>query len=445
MTATKRQKLSVNRPVVMVTDWEHISVTPYNDDFGNRFFLVELESPDSGDSPDHFRLTDHQWFVLSCLDGRTSIAEMQQRFPQEVPNSGELFDDSEPAERPAAIAKFITECYQGFLVNKPGQVRKRPKPAPMWQEALQNPFSVRIGVFNPDRSLDILNVLIGWMFSWPMVVLSLMALVMAMISLASSWEMVSHRIPQFHEFFGAQNWLFLFFVWVMTKLAHEYGHGLAAKRYGYRVPEMGILFLVGQLCFFTDVSAINMEPNKWRKTKVALAGIYVELVIATVATFLWLGSQPGMVAHTCLAIMFSCTVNTLIFNLNPLMRFDAYWVLAFLWDRPKLREDATQLIRSWIVWFFTDRWPETSVDGEERLPRVVIWGIASTIWRWKIVVFISIFVWYVTEPYHLQWVALAYTLWVLGVRPLWFSLKALSRLARGHGHSAASPDLLAVD
>ena len=101
------------------------------------------------------------------------------------------------------------------------------------------------------------------------------------------------------------------------KIIHEFGHGLTAKHFGGEVHEMGILFLVLTPALYCDVTDSWLLPNKWKRIWISAAGIYVECFLASIATFVWWYSTPGLMNSLAMATMFICSVNTIMFNANP--------------------------------------------------------------------------------------------------------------------------------
>ena len=107
---------------------------------------------------------------------------------------------------------------------------------------------------------------------------------------------------------------------------------------------MGIMVLVLTPCLYCNVSDSWMLPNKWHRACIGAAGIYVEVVLASICTFLWWVSEPGLFHNLCLNVMFVCSTSTIVFNANPLLRYDGYYVLADLVEIPNLRQKATTIL-----------------------------------------------------------------------------------------------------
>src|SRR5260370_16183933 len=95
------------------------------------------------------------------------------------------------------------------------------------------------------------------------------------------------RLPSYHEFFSFKTVVYLWVALGVVKVIHEFGHGLSCKKFGGEVHEMGLLFLCLSPALYCNVSDAWTLPNKWHRIIISAAGIYVELVIAAAATFIW--------------------------------------------------------------------------------------------------------------------------------------------------------------
>ena len=166
----------------------------------------------------------------------------------------------------------------------------------------------------------------------------------ALSLIVTNFESFQNKLPSFDNFFAANNWFLLAIVLGVTKVLHEFGHGLACKRFGGRCHEMGLMFLVLTPCLYANVSDSWLLKSKWKRAFIAAAGMYVELVIASIAVFVWWFSIPGLVHHLALNVIVVCSVSTLIFNANPLLRYDGYYILADLMEIPNLRQKSSAML-----------------------------------------------------------------------------------------------------
>jgi len=140
------------------------------------------------------------------------------------------------------------------------------------------------------------------------------------------------------------NLALLWVTYPLIKLLHELGHGYAVKRWGGEVHEMGIMFLVLVPLPYVDASSASAFSDRRKRALVGAAGVVVELWLAAAAFFVWLNVEPGLLRTLAFDVMFIGGVSTLIFNGNPLLRFDGYYVLADLIDIPNLAARSQQYL-----------------------------------------------------------------------------------------------------
>ena len=188
-----------------------------------------------------------------------------------------------------------------------------------------------------------------------------------------------------------------------TKVLHEFGHGLACKRFGGECHEMGVMLLVLTPCLYCNVSDAWMVPSKWRRAAIGAAGMYFELVLAAVCTFLWWLSEPGLLNHLCLNVMFVSSVSTLLFNANPLMRFDGYYILADLLEIPSLRQKSAAVIQRKLgAWLLGLRERPDPFLPARRRWMFAVYCMVSSIYMWLVTLSIFWFFYRVLEPYGLK-------------------------------------------
>jgi putative peptide zinc metalloprotease protein len=169
---------------------------------------------------------------------------------------------------------------------------------------------------------------------------------------------------------------------VVVKAAHEFGHAFACRRFGGEVHTMGIMFMIFTPMPYMDATASWSFRSRWQRVLVGVAGMIHELFLAALATFVWANTAAGTVHTLAYNMMFVASVSTVIFNINPLMRFDGYYVLSDLLDIPNLYTQANrQLI------FFIEKYAfgKKSAETPAQTPREAAWltafGIAGHIYR----------------------------------------------------------------
>jgi putative peptide zinc metalloprotease protein len=131
---------------------------------------------------------------------------------------------------------------------------------------------------------------------------------------------------------------------VFVKLIHELGHAFACRRFGGECHELGIMFLVLIPTPYVDASTAWSFPNKWHRIFVGAAGMIVELFFAAICTFAWLAidNQNSLISQLCFNAMLVAGVSTVVFNANPLLRYDGYYILSDYLEIPNLRQKSTE-------------------------------------------------------------------------------------------------------
>jgi multidrug efflux pump subunit AcrA (membrane-fusion protein) len=155
---------------------------------------------------------------------------------------------------------------------------------------------------------------------------------------------------------------------------------------------------------YCNVSDAWTLPNKWHRIIISAAGIYVELIIASLATFVWWNSEAHpYVNNLALSLMVVCSVSTVIFNANPLMRYDGYYVLADWLEIPNLRERSNRFLKNLALTVCLG--VEVPPEGYMALWRRILfvtYAIGSYIYRWVVTFAVLWFLWSFLKPYKLE-------------------------------------------
>ena len=144
---------------------------------------------------------------------------------------------------------------------------------------------------------------------------------------------------------------------------------------------MGVMLLVFTPVPYVDATASTAFSDKYRRMVVAGAGIMVELLLAAVAMWAWAGLAPGLARDAAFDVMLIGAGSTLLFNGNPLLRFDGYHVLADAVEIPNLGIRSNRYLlylgQRWLLGLRDVRSPVTT-PGER--PWLIVYGIASAIY-----------------------------------------------------------------
>ncbi len=187
---------------------------------------------------------------------------------------------------------------------------------------------------------------------------------------------------------------------VLVKVFHEFGHAFACKRFGQisgtggEVHVIGVMFLIFTPLPYVDASSAWTLRQKWHRAAVGAAGMMVELAVASVAAILWANSSQGTTLHAlAYNTMFIAGVSTILFNANPLLRYDGYYILSDLLEMPNLAQRSKDylyyLVRK-FVWGV--RGATTPAHTRAERAWLAVYGIASTIYRVVVCVAILLFI-----------------------------------------------------
>jgi len=211
-----------------------------------------------------------------------------------------------------------------------------------WQRRLMSIFAWQFPLFDPERLLQTFVSLVRPFFGWGGAVLWLCIVIPAVLIGAAHWSDLTANIID--RMTTPQNLVLLWFLFPIIKALHEFGHAFAVKVFGGEVHEMGMMVLVLSPVPYVDASASSAFPSKWQRAFVGAAGMIVELVIASVAMFVWVSAEPGTVRLLAYNTIMIAGISTVMFNANPLLRFDGYYILADLIEIPNLRQRANQYL-----------------------------------------------------------------------------------------------------
>ncbi len=373
----------------------------------------------------YFRFHEEEFAILQMLDGESSLDSIKERFEADFAPQKITFQD---------LQQFIGMLHRSGLVisetaGQGRQLAKRrgEKKRREWLGRLTNVFALRWRGVDPERFLTWLYGYTRWIFHPVCVALCLAVGIGALLLITVQFEVFRSRLPTFHEFFDPRSpdkWLYLALMMGVVKVLHELGHGLSCKHFGGECHEIGFMLLVLTPCLYCNVSDSWMLPNKWQRAMIGAAGMYVEAMLAAIATFLWwFSDRSGLLNNLCLNVMFICSVSTLIFNGNPLLRFDGYYILMDLAEIPNLRQKSTEVLKRFMVGVCLGlEQPENPFLPQKNRFLFGAYTVAAVVYRWIIVFSIVFFLIKVFEPIGLKivgQVVAATGFFGLIVQPLW--------------------------
>lgn len=254
----------------------------------------------------------------------------------------------------------------------------------MWM--VHNYLYIKLPLFRPEPYLKAALPLVTPLYT------RTFALVVAMIG-ATGFYLVSRQWDTFYttfqHFFSWQGAAVYGIALILIKSAHELGHAFTATRFGCRVPSMGVCFLVMFPVLYTDVTDAWRLRDRRERLLIGGAGVAVELVIACFATFLWSFLPDGIFRSLAFSLATVGWVLSLAINLNPLMRFDGYYLFADALGIDNLQSRAF----AFGQWRMREFLFGLGKPPPERLPQrmvLILTVYAWTVWVYRLILYTGI-------------------------------------------------------
>lgn len=282
------------------------------------------------------RFSPPAYLVIGLMDGHRTVQEIwdtaMRRLGDEAPTQDEMIQLLGQLHRADVLQSDVPPDTAEMLGRRERQERRR------WQGQLLSFLSWRVPLLDPERLLQRFLWLVRPLVGWLGALLWLAVVGAGSVLAATHWGDLSRDVVD--RVMAPQSLLLLWLAFPAVKALHELGHAFVTKAWGGEVHDMGVMFLVFTPVPYVDASAASAFRSKWRRILVGAAGMLVELFIAALALGLWLSVQPGAVRTLAYNVVFIAGVSTLLFNANPLLRFDGYYILADLIEIPNLRARA---------------------------------------------------------------------------------------------------------
>ena len=258
------------------------------------------------------------------------------------------------------------------------------------RKQVMNFLFIRFSLGNPNRWLERGERL------WKLLYNKVGALIWFIVVLWGIKTAIEHS-SQFAEagsnVLSPNNMFLLYVGMAFIKTFHEWGHASMCKRFGGDVNAWGLMFVLFTPLPFVDTTSAWVLRNKWQRVLVGSAGMIIELFLGAIACFIWAASPPGLVHGLAFNMMFTASVSTLLFNANPLMRFDGYYIFSDIIEIPNLQQKSKdQIHRLGEKYVFGMR----NVELPARTRRESLWltgyGIGAMIYRVFLLVGIVLFI-----------------------------------------------------
>lgn len=335
---------------------------------------IVLENPFSNQ---FFRLQPAAYEFVARLRPDRTVQEVWQecleRFPDEAPGQ-------------QAVIQLLSQLYfsnllQYDLAADAAQLFERYKQRRQREirSRMMNLMFMRFPLLDPDYFLVRALPVVGKVLNWFGAILWFVVVGLALKVVADRWDSLQE---QSQSVLSADNLILLYVGLVIIKALHEFGHAFMCRKFGGEVHTMGVLLMIFTPVPYMDATSSWGFRSRRQRILVGAAGMIVEVFVAAIATFIWAETAPGTLHNLCYNMMFIASVSTVLFNINPLLRFDGYYILSDLLDIPNLHQRAAKHLRHLGErYLFGVKRSESPARSRREAFWLTTFGIASWIYR----------------------------------------------------------------
>jgi len=317
-TITLRPRVQVRRQSFRGERW-HVLYDPFN----NQFFRLRPEA---------------YAFVARLRDDRTVEDAWQET----------LDNDPDGAPGQEDVIQLLAQLYQSNLLHYKmaadseqffARYRKRKQRERMF--TWSNIMFARLPLLDPDAMLNRAEPFLKWLFKpWA----AILWLAVFFWAVKTCFENGAELGLASRNVLTPSNLALLYVGIVIVKVLHEFGHAAACKHYGGEVHTMGVMLLFFSPLPYVDVTSSWAFRERRKRIAVASAGVVAELFVAGLAAIFWASAGPGLWRDLAFNMLLAAGVTTVLFNANPLLRYDGYYVFSDLIDLPNLYQRAQRLL-----------------------------------------------------------------------------------------------------
>jgi putative peptide zinc metalloprotease protein len=372
------------------------------------------------------RFTPAARLIISLMDGTRTVAQLcdvaNRRLGEHAPTQDEVIHLLGQLHAADLLQSDVTPDVAELIARGEREDRAR------YRRSFANPMALRIPLWDPDRFLNLFEPVVRIVWSRWGALIWLATALPALFLVPPHWPELTNDFTD--RVLAVDNLVAIYFAFPLIKALHELGHATAIKAGGGEVHDMGVILLVLLPVPYVEASASTVFRSKYQRALVGAAGVAVELFVAALAFYAWLIIEPGLVRAVLFNVMVIASVSTVIFNGNPLLRYDAYYILADLIEIPNL---AGRSARYWG--YLLERYalgvrdvePPDASGGEKAW--FVCYGFLATAYRMVVTIVIAMFI--------------AGRFFIVGVLLAMWGVVAMAvfPVIRGIAHLAASPRL----
>ena len=349
----------------------------------------------------HHRFNQASYNFIRFINGQRTVNDIWEMMNEDLEDDAPTQDEVIRLLGILHFANFL-HAEQTFDIQHLIDRRKKQRKQ-LNKSKFGNPLALRFSLLDPDKFLSKYMPYVSPLFTRTAGLIALCVVIFAALQMVRNWELLSNHAVE--SALTPDNLFLMWLVYPVIKIIHELGHGFAVKRWGGQVHELGIMLLVLMPVPYVDASAASSFRSKYKRMFVGAAGIIVELLLASIALLIWLNVQQGMLSDVLFNVMLIGGASTLLFNGNPLLKFDGYFVMSDALEIPGLGPRANRyygyLIQKYL---FKVQGLESPVLARGETPWFLVYAAAAFVYRLFLMVAITLFV---ASQYFFVGIALA--------------------------------------
>ena len=334
----------------------------------------------------YFRIDPYTRLVAIHLDGLRTPEEVSRLCQEAMPHNDLSLPVVEEAIQDLSAIGLLEDPYTKNLLLIERARARRPRVTDFFRNMLR----WEVGIWDPNSLLDRTIDRVRWLFHPALAGAVAAGLLWSLWLVFVNRNRVSFSPNALLGVGGGgdavQGIVFLIVILTVVGAVHEFGHAYACKHFGGEVHRMGFMLMYFSPCFFVDVSHSMLFENRWHRIWVAMAGIYFESFITIAAAFLWWITPPELAINDLsYRVMMMGLILGVLMNLNPLLKFDGYFVLSDLLQIGELREKSLRYVRNLLRRPFTKSdEPVERVVGKRRKRAYIVYGVVSLVYSYTV-------------------------------------------------------------
>ena len=364
------------------------------------------------------RFTPAAYHLIGLMDGRHTMDQIWKHASQSL---------AEESLTQAQTIQLLAQLYKADALLTDVSVdtqelfeRQRTTERRMKLQRWKSPLSIKVPLIDPDRFIVATLPVARLIFNKFGFLLWLIFVLSSLVTAFVHWPELTKNLVD--RVLAGQNILILLVTFPIVKLFHEFGHAYAARVNGGEIHDMGVMFLILMPIPYVDATSSSAFASRWKRALVGSGGMLAELFLAAVALHIWLNIESGFVSAIMFNVMIIAGISTLLFNANPLIRFDGYYILADIIEIPNFGTRSTRYLGYLVqkyVFKIEDAKSPANAPGEKTY--FVVYGIASFIYRMFLISFI---VFLLADKYFIVGTILAiWAVFMMAIMPIYKQIK----------------------